>query len=110
MEKDVLELSPPRAPSSQGSDRNPIRARHSCYSRDLGSTQGTTRLTWTPPATCHQAPVSALRPLEATPHTAAAESSCHLSPIPFAPMTNPSVTSQLSQSQVLIIKYLQESS
>ena len=53
-----------------------------------------------------RASVSALHPLEATPHTAAAESSYHLSPIPFAPMTNPSVTSQLSQSQVLIIKIL----
>ena len=58
---------------------------------------------WTTAAACPGAPVSAFRPLEAALHTAAKKTLLKLESDLIAPMTSPSVVSQLSQSQILIL-------
>ena len=58
---------------------------------------------WTPAAACPGAPVPAFHPLEATLHTAATRTLLKLQLYLVAPVTSPSVVSQLSQSQIFIL-------
>ena len=67
------------------------------------------RATWTNAAACPGASVSALRPLEVTLHTAATRILFPSEFYPMAPLSSASLTRQLSESQILILKVLQGS-
>ena len=67
------------------------------------------RTTWTNSAACPGASVSALSPLEVTLHTAATRILFPSEFYPMAPLPSASLTLQLSESQILILKVLQGS-